>query len=267
MTRKLLLLLAALGVIAAITIPLGMQAWDEEDAAPTSAASTRDTQPVGEPTPVAEPSSPVAEPSSTVEEPPSTEPSGAADPIPFGLFPLDRGWAKTYGQAFIDGPSLRGAGIQMPEGHCRWGVLYRSGFQDQLSTRVGGLGEVSRTRQILGYESADAAQATLRALRDAVASCAVFNDSYTDKVAFTAEVFESIDKANARAGAGTFTFAYTASGESDPFGVLYQFAVVDDVLYGSSQYGDWTAESAGDAVTLMDRENAALIPLLSRLQR
>ena len=64
MTRTLLLLLAALGVIAAITIPLAVQAWDEEDADPTSAARTRDTQPVGEPTPV--------------EEPPSTEPSGAS---------------------------------------------------------------------------------------------------------------------------------------------------------------------------------------------
>ncbi|WP_162799286.1 hypothetical protein [Nocardioides sp. 616] len=264
MTRTLLLLLAALGVIAAIGIPLAVQAWDEEDADPTSVGRTRDTRPVSEPTP------PVAEPT-PVEEPPSTEPSGAGDAIPFGRFPLDLGWAEIHGQDIIDGPSFEkgGSRVFMPEGHCREGVLYRSGFQDQLATHVWGTDEVSRTRQILGFESADAARATIRALRDAVASCAVFHDAYTDKFTYTAEVFESIDESNARAGTGTFTFAYTASGSDvdHPFGVLYQFAVVDDIFYGSNQYGPWTADMAGDAVTILDRENAALIPLLSRLQR
>ncbi|QCX26179.1 hypothetical protein FC770_02260 [Nocardioides jishulii] len=145
-------------------------------------------------------------------------------------------------------------------------MLFRSGYTNTLSAGVS-TDEVSLHRAIAGYESADAARATFRALRDAVASCPVYDNPYGGEDYYTAEVFESIDEANARAGTRTFTFAYTWSGASDPFGVLYQFAVVDNVLYGSNQYGAWTAESAGDAVTTLDRDNAALIPLLSRLQR
>ena len=185
--------------------------------------------------------------------------------IRFGRFPLDQGWAEIYGRNFIDGPGPGTGGISMPEGHCDEEVLFASGYQDKLSTYVSTT-EASRTREILGYADADAARSTFGALRDAVASCAVFNDQYSGKVVSSAEVYESIDQANARTGQTTFTFAYTSTG-SAPFGVLYQFAIVDDVVYGSNEYGDWTTETASDGAASLNEENAVLISLLSRIKR
>lgn len=246
MTRRLLLLLAAPAAVAAIAAPLAVQARDGDDPAAASRASV----------PASEDRAPDAQP--------STEPPGAGDAGPFAGFPLDLGWAATYGRGSIDGPGPGSGGISMPEGHCREGVLFESGHQDKLSTHVG-TEEVSHTRELLGYDSADAARATLRALRDAVASCAAFDDAYTGEVVYTAHTFGPIDESRARAGSETFTFAYTSSGSPEPFGVLYQFAVVDDVLYGSSQYGDWTPETVGDAALTLDRENAALVARLGLL--
>jgi len=239
-----------LSAVAAIAIPLAVHQWHEEDVEPTS-----DHAP--EPTPLLDAPAPT-------EELPATGVTDGGDAIRFGQFPLDQGWAETYGRNLINGPAPGAGGVSMPEGHCNEGVLFASGYEDKLSTYVT-TDEGSRTREILGYP-AGGAQSTFQALRDAVANCAVFNDSYTDAVAYSAQVHGSIDEANAQTGITTLTFAYTSNG-SDPFGVLYQFAVVDDVLYGSNAYGDWTAETAGEGAAALHEENASLIQILSRIKR
>ncbi|WP_162599948.1 hypothetical protein [Nocardioides solisilvae] len=246
------LAIAAVAVIAAVAIPLAVHAGSEDDVEPTSAAAAENT--------------PAAEASSPTEEPPATGVTDGGDAIRFERFPLDQGWAETYGRSFIDGPSSGAGGISMPEGHCHEDLLFASGYEDKLSTHVS-TNRASRTREILGYASVDAARSTFRELRDAVASCAVFDDAYSDAVAYSAEVYGAIDEANSQAGATTFTFGYTASKESHPFGVLYQFALADGVLFGSNVYGDWTARTASEGVAALSEENAALIPLLSRIER
>lgn len=232
---------AGLATIAAIAIPLGIHASSGTDAEPRPAAAAAG------------------------EAPPPSEVTTGGAAVRFGRFPLDQGWEETYGSNAVDGPGPDAGGISMPEGHCHDEVLFESGYQDKLSAYVAS-GAASRTREILGYASPRAARSTFRALGDAVTSCATFDDPYSGRVTHSAEVFESIDEANARTGTTTFTFAYTASG-SAPSGVLYQFALDDDVVYGSNHYGEWTAETARDAVTALDGENAALLPLLSRIER
>ena len=248
--RTLVVPLAALSAIAAVAIPLAVHVGHEEDVEPTSGHALEPTPPVDAPAPT--------------EKLPATGVTDGGDAIRFGQFPLDQGWAETYGRDLINGPAPGAGGISMPEGHCSDDVLFTSGYEDKLSTYVT-TGEGSRTREILGYP-AGAARSTFQALRDAVANCAVFDDSYSDSVAYSAEVHGVIDEANAQTGTTTFTFAYTSTG-SDPFGVLYQFALVDDVLYGSNAYGDWTTGTAGEGVAALHEENASLIQLLSRIER
>lgn len=247
--RTLIVPIAGLLTIAAVAIPLAVHAGIEKRGDSSSARAPEHTQPVDVPAPT--------------EESPATEATDAGGPIRFGQFPLDEGWAEIYGRNFINGPDAGAGGISMPEGHCNEEVLFASGYEDKLSTYVSTT-QGSRTREILGYAQAAAARSTLRALGDAVANCAVF--PYPGAVAYSAEVYESIDKANARTGMTTFTFAYTSTG-ADPFGVVYQFAVVADVLYGSNAYGDWTTRTASEGVADLNRENGSLIPLLSRIKR
>ncbi len=192
-------------------------------------------------------------------------PEPGAGPIAFEDFPLDRGWEEIYGQNAINGPGSGAGGISMPEGHCNEEVLFESGYQDKLSTYVTNE-TASRTREILRYANAGAARHTFRSLTDAVASCPISYDAYSGRAAYSAEVYDAIDEANALTGIRTLTFAYTSTG-STPFGVLYQFAVIDDLLYGSNVYGRWTRKSAGDGVATMDHDNDALVPLLSRVAR
>jgi hypothetical protein len=248
--RTLIVPLAGLFALAAIAIPLAVHAGIGEDVDSGTPYPIHHTQPAGVPAP-----SEVA-PSTEVTE------SGA---VRFGQFPLDLGWSEIYGRNYIDGPDPGAGGISMPEGHCHEEVLFGSGYQDKLSTYVG-TDDVSRAREILGYASADAARSAFRALGDAVASCPAFGDPNPGNVVNAAEVYESIDEANARTGMTTFTLAYTSTG-SAPFGVLYQFAIVDDVLYGSNDYGEWTTETAREGVSALDEENASLISLLSRIKR
>lgn len=248
--RTLIVPFAALSAVAAIAIPLAVHEWHEEDVAPTSGHAPETTPRVDAP--------------AATEELPATGLTDGGDAIRFGQFPLDQGWPEIYGSDVINGPALGAGGISMPEGHCNEEVLFASGYEDKLSTYVT-TDEGSRTREILGYADGGA-RSTFQSLRDAVASCAVFNDSYTDAVAYSAEVYGVIDEANAQTGITTLTFAYTSNG-SDPFGVLYQFAVVDDVLYGSNAYGDWTTETAGEGAAALHEENASLIQILSRIKR
>lgn len=246
--RTLIVLSAGLFAIA---IPLAVHAGMKEHVDASPAHPIQPTQPADVPAPR--------------ESSPATEATEGGVAVRFGRFPLDLGWAEIYGRDFIDGPDPGAGGISMPEGHCNEEVLFGSGYQDKLSTYVA-TGEVSRTREILGYADADAARSTFRALGGAVASCTVFNDQYSGKVAYSAEIYESIDEANARTGMRTFTFAYASTGSS-PFGVLYQFAIVDDVLYGSNDYGGWTTETAREGAAALDEENASLISLMSRVKR
>src|SRR5690606_17303111 len=98
--------------------------------------------------------------------PSATEGTEADAAVRFGRFPLDQGWAGTYGQNAINGPDVGAGGISMPEGHCDEEVLFRSGYQDKLSAYVS-TEELSRTREILGYADARAARSTFRALGQA----------------------------------------------------------------------------------------------------
>ncbi|MGD9959329.1 hypothetical protein [Nocardioides sp.] len=248
--RTLIVPLAGLFAIAAIAIPLAVQAGIEEEVGSGTPDSVPHAQPAGGPAP-----SEVALSTEVTE-------TGA---VRFGQFPLDLGWSEIYGRNYIDGPGPSAGGISMPEGHCHEEVLFGSGYRDKLSTYVG-TDDVSRTREILGYASADAARSAFRALGDAVASCPAFGDPNAGDVVNAAEVYESIDEANARSGMTTFTFAYTSTG-SAPFGGLYQFATVDDVLYGSNDYGEWTTETARQGASALNEENASLISLLSRIKR
>ncbi len=239
--RTLIVSFAGVVAIAAIAIPLAVHAGIKKDVDPRTAVDG--TAP--------------SEASST---------TAATDGgVRFGRFPLDLGWAEIYGRNYIDGPDPGAGGISMPEGHCKEEVLFGSGYQDKLSTYVG-TDDVSRTREILGYATADDARSAFRALGDAVASCPVYGDPNPDNVVSSAEVYESIDEANARTGVTTLSFAYTSNG-STPFGVLYQFAIVDDVVYGSSDYDDWTAGTARQGAAALDEENASLVSLLSRIER
>ena len=188
-----------------------------------------------------------------------------AGPIALEDFPLDRGWEEIYGPNAVVGPASSTGGISMPEGHCDEGVLFESGYEDKLSTYVTDE-TASRTREILRYPSSGAARDAFRSLTDAVAGCPISYDAYSGDAAYSAQVYEAIDEANAVTGIRTLTFAYTSPG-SPPFGVLYQFAVIDDLLYGSNVYGKWTKKSAGDGVAAMDQDNDALVPLLSRVAR
>ncbi len=183
----------------------------------------------------------------------------------FADFPLDRGWEELYGATAVVGPGSGAGGISMPEGHCEEGVLFESGYQDKLSTYV--LTETSsRTREVLRYASASAAQRAFQSLIDAVAGCPISYDVYSGKAAYSAEVYDAIDEANAQTGVRTHTFAYTST-SSAPFGVLYQFALVDDLVYGSNEYGQWTKDTAPDGVAAIDHDDDALVPLLSRVAR
>lgn len=252
--RMLIVPFAGAVVIAAIAIPLAIHAGIEADLDSSPVTPIQHTQPVDGP--------------ASRETSPATEATGAPEDdvaIPFGRFPLDQGWAETYGRNLIDGPDPGAGGISMPEGHCNEEVLFGSGYQDKLSTYVA-TGESSRTREILGYADPDALRSAFRALVDAVASCASFGDPSSGEAVYSAEAHESIDAANARAGVTTFTFAYTSTGTT-PSGVLYQFAIVRDVLYGSNDYGEWTRETASAGLAALNEENASLIALMSRIQR
>lgn len=246
-----LVALAGLFAVAAIAIPLAVHTGNEDEVDTSPTRSTEQSHSVDLPTPS--------------ELSPAAEATDGDTAVRFARFPLDQGWEEIYGRKFIDGPGPGAGGISMPEGHCNDEVLFVSGYQDKLSTYVA-TSDSSRTREILGYANPSAARSTFRALVDAVATCAVFNDSYSDKVAYSATVYEAIDTANARARVKTFTFAYTSTG-SDSFGVLYQFAVVGDVVYGSNAYGDWTTETASEGVVALHEENASLIQLMSRIKR
>jgi hypothetical protein len=237
--------------IAAIAIPRAVHAGIDEDVDPRPDSSVLHTSRGEAPAPR--------------DVSPATESPETVGAVRFGRFPLDLGWAEIYGQNFIDGPDPGAGGTSMPEGHCDEEVLFGSGYQDKLSTYVS-KGESSRTREILDYANADAARSVFRALGDAVARCAAFDDPYSGKVAYSAEVYESIDEANARTGMTTFTFAYVSPG-SAPYGVLYQFAIVDDVLYGSNTYGDWSTERASHGAASLNQENASLVSLLSHIKR
>lgn len=197
--------------------------------------------------------------------------SGTADPAPapdsplrLREFPLDRGWAETYGPGAVDGPSAGSGGISMPEGHCEEEVLFASAYDAKLSTYVIE-GESSLTRQILRYADADAARTAYDALRRAVDECSTFPDAYTDQVAYAAETYDRLDRANADAGTTTFTFSYTTS-DAAPFGIVYQFALVDELLYGSNEYGEWTAESARPGAARLDETNRPLVTLMPRIE-
>ena len=194
---------------------------------------------------------------------PSHSPEPGGEPISLESFPLDRGWEETYGANAINGPDSGAGGISMPEGHCDEGVLFESGYEDKLSTYVT-YKTGSRTRQVLRYSEARAARYAFRSLTAAVSSCPISYDPYTGRPAYSAELYDAVDEANGQTGTRTLTFAYT-SGRSAPFGVLYQFAVIDDLLYGSNDYGQWTRKSARDGVAAMDHDNDSLVPLLYRV--
>lgn len=194
---------------------------------------------------------------------PTPTPEPDAGPVALEDFPLDRGWDETYGPAAVVGPDSGAGGISMPEGHCDEGVLFESGYRDKLSTYVTDE-SASRTREILRYASAGAARQAFRSLSEAVAGCPTFDDAYSGRTSYSAEAYAPIDEANGRSGFRTLTFAYTSNG-SPPFGVLYQFALVDDLLYGSNVYGRWTRTSARDGVAAVDHDNDALVPLLSQV--
>ncbi|WP_181311535.1 hypothetical protein [Nocardioides campestrisoli] len=241
-------------VVLALVISGAMFGGSEDD----------DSRPTAQPTRAAGLSAP-----STAT--PDDEASPSQRFVRFQEFPLDLGW-DAYGPV-VD-PSSGTAGVQMPEWHPRGGVLYRSGYQDTLSASASGafpLGapKVGRTsgltRGLLGYPNARVARSAFRALVEAVADWPVCMDPYGGKTAYSAEVYESIDEANAGPKSTTFTFAYTSDGA--PFGVLYQFALVDDVLYGSSVYGGWTPQNAAERVAELDNENRPLIKLLPRIDR
>ncbi|WP_193613219.1 hypothetical protein [Nocardioides lijunqiniae] len=184
--------------------------------------------------------------------------------IPLRDFPLDRGWPEAYGESAVNGPDPGAGGISMPEGHCQEGVLFDSGYADKLSAYVTS-GRVSLTREILRYPDPRRARSTLRSLRSAVAACDDLDDAYAPGVAYSAQVFHRIDAANAAEGVVTLTFAYTAP-DSTPFSVIYQFARVGDLIYGSNRYGPWTARSARRGVVSLDADNAALTRLLPRVE-
>lgn len=182
--RTLIVPFAALSAVAAIAIPLAVHEWHEEDVAPTSGHSPETTPRVDAP--------------AATEELPATGLTDGGDAIRFGQFPLDQGWAEIYGNNVVNGPALGAGGISMPEGHCIEEVLFASGYEDKLSTYVT-TDEGSRTREILGYADGGA-RSTFQSLRDAVASCAVFNDSYTDAVAYSAEVYRGSTRRTPRPG-------------------------------------------------------------------
>ncbi len=220
--------------------------------------------------PTAQPTRPAGLSSSSPS--PGDEASPSQRFVRFQEFPLDLGW-DAYGPS-VNGPGRDLAGVQMPEWHPRDGVLYRSGYQDTLAASASGafplgapkLGRTSGlTRGLLGYPNARAARSAFRALVDAVADWPVFMDPYGGKTAYSAEVYESIDEANAGRETTTFTFAYTSS--DAPWGVLYQFALVDDVIYGSDVKGGWTPQNAAARVAELDKENRPLIKLLPRIDR
>lgn len=217
----------------------------------------------GDEDPVGPSSRPVAVSDPTESGPTSKHDEGE---IPFRRFPLDRGWPEVYGSTAVNGPDEGSGGISMPEGHCEEGVLFESGYDDKLSTYVSE-GESSLTRQLLGYPSPREALSAFRAVRDAVGSCPGFDDAYTERVAYAVTVRDDIDETNARDGRTTFTFAYTTAPDSAPFGILYQFAVVDDVLYGSSEYGEWAPAAARQALPGIDETNRSLVGLLDRVER
>lgn len=246
-----LVALAGLFAVAAIAIALVGRAGSEKDIASSPIRSTGYPHSVALPAPS--------------EVSPAAEAANDDSAVRFARFPLDRGWEEIYGRKFIDGPGPGAGGISMPEGHCNDEVLFGSGYQDKLSTYVASR-DFSRTREILGYANAAAARSTFRALRGAVGTCAGFDDPYAGNVAYSARVYQAIDTRNARRGVKTFTFAYTSAG-SARFGILYQFAIVDDVLYGSNEYGEWTTNTASDGVAALNDDNATLIALLSRIER
>lgn len=210
-----------------------------------------------------------ADPGQSQSQSPSSSPDQSPEddggPISFEEFPLDRGWEEIYGANAVVGPGRGAGGISMPEGHCNEGVLFESGYQDKLSTYVTDQAG-SRTREVLRYANAKAARRAFRSLIDAVASCPTSYDAYTGRAAYSAEVYDAIDGANGQIGIRTLTFAYTSI-RSAPFGVLYQFALIDDLVYGSNDYGKWTRKSADDGVAAMDHDNDSLVPLLSRVAR
>lgn len=194
----------------------------------------------------------------------STGTADAEGPIRFRRFPLDQGWEAVYGRGAIDGPDPGAGGISMPEGHCDEEVLFASGYRDKLSTYVSAE-ESSRTRQLLRYADAAAARATFAALRGAVEGCLGLPDVPSGEPFYAVEILAAIDAANARAGRATLTFAYTTV-DGAPFAILYQFALSDDVLYGSSEYGEWSAASARSAVRDLDRTNRPLVSQLADIE-
>ncbi|WP_185995775.1 hypothetical protein [Nocardioides campestrisoli] len=257
--RPLIVGAAVVLAIAAVTFALRAGIQEDPDPRPSTAAESTEPAPragAAEETPASE----------------VTEVTEGGTTLQFAEFPLDLGWAETYGSNMVAGPS-KGV-IFMPEGHCDEGILYHSDAQDRLWTYVSD-DEGSRNRAILGFADASAARATFRALRAAVTDCGTYSSPYTSDEANSAEVYDAIDEANARAGTTTFTFAYTfrasdrvpMSDRHDKFGVLYQFALVDRVLYGSNQYAGWTRRSAREGALTLDEENAPLVALLPGLER
>lgn len=195
----------------------------------------------------------------------STGPADAEGPIRFARFPLDQGWEAAYGRGAIDGPDPGAGGISMPEGHCDEEVLFASGYRGKLSTYVTAEGS-SRTRELLRYADARSARATFAALRGAVEDCRRFPDAPSGEPFYAAEIHDAIDAANAREGRTTLTFAYTTV-DGAPFGILYQFALDRDVLYGSSEYGEWSAASARTGLRDLDGANRPLVSSLAQIER